>query len=153
MSGIGERLYQAVQRNDFNSALKALESGASANYVHVDEVRVARTSVPVLYEACENQNINLVELLLAHGADPNAEFDQSASWGSEHEPCLFGALSPSGPVKHPSVEIVRALLEGGADPNIPRVWRKNFNNEVFAIDRARGNQELIALLKKYGAGK
>ena len=153
MSGIDERLFRAVQRDDVDAAVEALKRGASANPIHIDEDTTVRDRIPVLYAACKKQNRKLVELLLAHGADPNAEFDQSASWGSEHEPCLFGALSPSGPVKHASVEIVRALLESGADPNIPRVWRENFDNEVFAIDRAWGNQELIALLTKYSAGK
>ncbi|PKB67191.1 MAG: hypothetical protein BZY81_05260 [SAR202 cluster bacterium Io17-Chloro-G4] len=153
MSGIDERLFQAVRTDDVDAAVAALKSGASANYIHVEEDTTVRDRVPVLYAACKKQNKELVELLLAHGADPNAEYDQSATWGSEHEPCLFGALSPSGPVKHPSAEIVRALLESGADPNVPRVWRENFNNEVFAINRAWGNQELIALLRAYGAGK
>ena len=48
MSGIGERLYQAIQRNDVNAALKALKSGASANYAQVDQDRIVKTSVPVL---------------------------------------------------------------------------------------------------------
>ncbi len=59
--------------------------------------------VPVLCAACKKQNRKLAELLLAHGADPNAEYDQRAVWGSEREPCLFAALE--------SAEIVRAMLE------------------------------------------
>ena len=117
---------------------------ASSRAVPKDVLRWIR-----VYEACEQKNKKLVELLLANGADPNAEYDQSASWGSEHEPCLFAALKPP----RASVQILRVLLEGGADPNIPRVWRENYDHEVTALSIAEnsGNRELVALLKEYGA--
>mgnify|MGYP001337490785 CR=1 FL=1 len=117
MSRADESLYQAVRRKDVDYALKALKSGASANYVYIDKTPTYTDCFPVLYTACKEKKKELVELLLAHGADPNAEFDQRAVWGSEHEPCLFAALDPH----RPSVDIVRVLLEGGADPNVPRV--------------------------------
>ena len=60
MSGIGEDLYQAAQRNDLNATLEALKSCTLANYAHIDEEPTDRTSVPVLYEACQMQNIKLV---------------------------------------------------------------------------------------------
>ena len=91
----------------------------------------------------------MIELLLAHGADPNAEYDERADWGSEHEPCLFAALEPD----RPSAQIVRLLLKGGADPNIPRVWREEWNHEVTVLDIAgdrRNRKELIALFRQYG---
>ncbi len=154
MSENNERLFRAVQRNDVKAALEALKSGASANYIHIDDKDPKVTDrTPVLYEACKEQNKELVELLLAHGADPNAEYDQSATWGSQHEPCLFAALTPPGLDRQPSTEIVRALLESGADPDIPRVWREERNNEVSTFGRAWGNPALMALLKRYSARK
>ena len=150
MSRFDEQLYQAVRRNDVNSASKALKSGASANYVHIDKDPSFTDCFPVLYAACQEKNKELVELLIAHGADPNAEFDRRAVWGSEHEPCLFPTLKS----ERPSVEVVRVLLEGGADPNIPCVWREEWNHEVTALHVAgisRNGEELIALLTQYGA--
>ena len=150
MSINDEQLYQAIRRNDVNSALEAIKSGGSANYVHIDKDPKFTDCFPVLYAACEEKNKELVELLIAHGAEPNAEFDQRAVWGSEHEPCLFAALKSD----RPSADIERLLLEGGADPNVPRVWREEWNHEVTALDIAgnRANQEeLVALLREYGA--
>ncbi|MBQ09947.1 MAG: hypothetical protein CMJ45_00145 [Planctomyces sp.] len=150
MSSADERLYQAVRRKDVDSASKALQNGASANYVHIDKKSTYTDCFPVLYAACQEKNKELVELLLAHGADPNAEFDQSAVWGSEHEPCLFAALNP----QRPSADIVRVLLKGGADPNLPRVWREEWSHEVSATYVAgirRNGEELLALLREYGA--
>lgn len=148
MSQIDEQLYQAVKRNDMDAALEALKSGASAKYMHVDRDPIGRTRIPALFAACKEQNIMLVELLLSHGANPNAEYDDSATYGSKHEPCLFAAL--------PSFEIVKALLESGADPNIPSVWREDRHNERTVIEAAWGDQaaqdnELVLLMKQYGA--
>jgi len=150
MSRADEQLYQAVRRNDVESALKALKSGASSNYVHVDKDPTYTDRFPVLYAACQEKNKELVELLIAHRADPNAEFDQRAVWGSEHEPCLFAALK----AERPSVDIVRVLLESGADPNVPRIWREESSHEVSAIYIAgisHNGDELIALLRQFGA--
>lgn len=150
MSRVDEQLYQAIRRNDVDSASKALQKGASANYVHIDEDPKYTDCFPVLYAACQEKNKELVELLIAHGADPNAEFDQRAVWGSEHEPCLFAALKS----ERSSAEIVKVLLEGGADPNIPSVWREEWSHEVSAIYVAsirRNGEEVIALLRQHGA--
>ena len=49
------------------------------------------------------------------------------------------------------IEIARALLEGGADPNIPSVWRENRSNGDSIINVVWGNPQLISLLKGYGA--
>ena len=51
----------------------------------------------------------------------------------------------------PHIGIVRALLEKGADPNIPAGWREASNNDTAALQAASGNEELIELLKQYGA--
>lgn len=150
MSTVDEQLYQAVRRDDVESALKALQRGASANYVHIDKESKYTDCFPVLYAACQKKSEKLVELLMAHGADPNAEFDQRAVWGSEHEPCLFAAIKSGCS----SVAIVKPLLEGGADPNIPSVWREEWSHEVSAIYVAsiRSNgEELIALSRQHGA--
>ncbi len=143
MDEIGKRLFRAVKHNEFDSALDLLGRGASANFVHLESSSNYNTKTPVLYVACQNENVALVELMLAHGADPNAEYDLRAVWGSEHEPCLFAAPT--------NYEITKALLENHADPNIPRIWREDRNNVVSIIARAWSNQEVVSLLREYGA--
>ena len=137
-----ERLYQAVQQDDVHAALAALEDGASANYVHLEGDSAWTESFPVLYVACEKKNRQLVDLLLAQGADANAKYSLRATWGSASTPCLLASL--------PSIEIVTALLEQGADPSIPG-WLEDNRTPQFALPNAWGNQELNDLLKHYGA--
>ncbi len=139
MSEVDERLYQAVEQNDLSVASEALENGASANYIHREgDSRTYDTCEAVLYVACKMRNKELVELLLAGGADPNAEYSENAVWGNSSIPCLYEAI--------PSIEIVRALLEKGANPNT-----LVFPYPRTALEAASGNQELIDLLKQYGA--
>ena len=75
-------------------------------------------------ERCEQ----IISLLLAHGAEPNATnvFGSTAL----HEACSFG-----------HVNIVRLLLEHGADPNIRDI------NKRSAFDEASNNPEILALLE------
>ncbi len=142
MSEVDERLYQAVEQNDLRAASKALEDGASANYIHRESERSVSTCEAVLYVACKMRNKELVELLLAGGADPNADYSEAAVWGNASIPCLYEAI--------PSIEIVRALLEKGANPNT-LVFPYEHSIARTALEAASGNQELIDLLKQYGA--
>ncbi len=43
--------------------MEALKGGASANYVHIDEDSIGKTSIPVLFGACKDRNLTLVETL------------------------------------------------------------------------------------------
>ena len=149
MSDVDEQLYQAVERGDVRAASEALGSGASANYIHLraDEDKHFGTMTyrtPVLYVACESKNEEMVDLLLAAGADPNGKHDENAWFGPRDKPCLHAAI--------PSVTIVRALLEKGADPNV-RVWYgEECARETALLDEVhQGHRELIALLKEHGA--
>jgi hypothetical protein len=78
MGAADEELYQAVKRGDIGSAAKALTVGADANYVYEDEDRSCQTRTPVLYLACERRDAAAVQILLAHGADPNCYRDERA---------------------------------------------------------------------------
>ena len=66
MSGNDERFFQAARPNDVDAAVAALESGASANYVHTYEDAAMRDRIPALHATCKKKNKKLVELLLAH---------------------------------------------------------------------------------------
>ena len=88
----------------------------------------------VLLDACKNGNIDLVKLLLAHGADVNAED------GNGDSPLLWAS-------SRGDTEIVKLLLVHGADVNI-----KNNNGETSLYwASSRGHTEIVKLLKQHGA--
>jgi hypothetical protein len=143
MSSVDEQLYEAVLRDDLLAARGALNLGACASYVHTDEKQWVRVETAVLFIACEKKNAEMVNLLLAHGANPNGERYEHAVWGSERDPCVFAAI--------PSEDIVKELLEKGADPNVPRASREDCHTEETALQAVQGNPELLRLLKQHGA--
>jgi ankyrin repeat protein len=153
MGDVNRELFEAVSRGDVRAAERALLSGASANYTHAESGPGWDTQTPVLYVACERRDRAAVELLLAHGAKTDAYQKDRAAWGSEDKPCLIAAF--------PSVEIVRLLLEKGANPNVSHGWREDCNNESSALRIAIGHawekkdgknyEEIVALLTQHGA--
>ncbi len=140
--GLDEQLFQAVERGDVEAARGALEGGADARYVRVERGDCFRTETPVLYLACKRHDRALVELLLAHGADPDASWTDRDSWFERHT-CLRAAM--------PSIELVTLLLDKGADPNLPSESGESCPSPTHALDDAKGNEELTALLRSRGA--
>ncbi|MDT4969591.1 MAG: hypothetical protein QOJ64_4328 [Acidobacteriota bacterium] len=108
--------------------------------MHHESDENSYSDTAVLYVACQKKNKDLVDFLLAAGADPNADYSLRAVWGNESTPCLLAAV--------PAIEIVKALLQKGADPNIPD-WVEGHPRSVVGF--ASGTQELIDLLKQDGA--
>jgi ankyrin repeat protein len=150
---VNRELFEAVSGGDVPAAERALLNGASARYVHVDDGPGCHCNTPVLYVACQRHDRSAVELLLAHGADPNVAEQERAAWGSHSDPCLIAAF--------PSADIVRLLLQKGANPNVCQEWREDCNNESSALQIAIGHarseeagnayQEIVALLTQHGA--
>ncbi|HEX8696701.1 MAG TPA: hypothetical protein VF746_30060 [Longimicrobium sp.] len=112
---------------------------------------------PALYVACKRHDVAMVELLLAHGASPDAEYEKRASGYFESEPCLHAAVASADyvgqwvrPTTEP-VEIARMLLEKGANLNVPYRDRDDCYREMSVLGSARGNPDLVALLERYGA--
>lgn len=139
---LGERLYAAVEKGDVESARAALGAGADARYVREESGDSFRVLTPVLYLACAKKHRDLVELLLAHGADPDACFSDEDSW-HQKDTCLRAAM--------PSLEIVTLLLERGADPNQPSEAGESCRTPTHALQDAAEHAELTALLKRHGA--
>lgn len=84
----------------------------------------------------------MVEALLKAGADPNGARRRDDSWGPVYMP-LRTALFYSW--RNEIEEIVRLLLEGGADPNLLRF------GELGAADFIRNAHPKLALLLESGA--
>jgi ankyrin repeat protein len=102
-----------------------------------------------LYVAVKRQDLEVVRVLISHGANPKAEISS-----------IFSPLAPqarkmtlgySATVLHIAVEkddlaIAEALLEAGADPN--RGDEKGKTPFEMALET--GNKEMIILLRKAG---
>jgi len=139
---LNERLFVAVESGDLESARAALAGGADARYAREESGDSFRVETPVLFIACTKKHPALVELLLAHGADPDACFKDDDSW-HQKDTCLRAAM--------PSLEIVTLLLERGADPNQPSEAGESCRSPTHCLKDAAENAELTALLKRYGA--
>jgi hypothetical protein len=147
MSGaeiLNERLFAAVEACDVEAARGALEEGADAAYVKLERGDGFSTEMPALFVACVRKSRALVELLLAHGANPDACRKDDESW-HEKETCLRAAM--------PSLELVALLLEKGADPNQPSESGESCRIATHALDDAGENAELTALLVRHGADR
>ena len=92
-----ERAFKAVQANDLKTLNKLLNEPGLANGTDV-------LGTPFLQLAVQDNRIDLTELLLEKGADPNVLNRVGMS------PLAFAARFGHG-------ECVRLLLEAGADPN------------------------------------
>jgi ankyrin repeat protein len=133
--GLDERLFVAVEKGDVESARAALAGGADARYVREESGDAFRVQTPVLYLACAKKNRGLVELLLAHGADPDACFMDDESW-HQKDTCLRAAM--------PSLEIVTLLLERGADPNQPSEAGESCRKQAADSRRQRSVKAILA---------
>lgn len=138
-------LIAAVAEGDAARVRQLLDHGASANAIDsltYPNVPAWHRDTPVLYAACRLQRADIVALLLAAGADPNAMLSAYENMLHEEVPALFMAF--------PSVAIVELLLAAGADPNKPRWQREDTSWERFPLGEAP-TEELKALLRRYGA--
>jgi len=92
-----------------------------------------------LRNAAAQGHLEIVKLLLAHGADPNLPEEGIAPRGH----ALYAAAANG------HLDIARLLLENGAFPNPP------VESSADALSRAiaQGNQPMIELLCSYGAAR
>lgn len=91
-----------------------------------------------LHEACVKRNLERVESLLGQGAEPNTQ--DNNSWTPLHEVAPY----PD------SILIVKALLENGANPNVPG---GDFNSTALHEAAAAGCADICRLLIQKGASK
>lgn len=123
-------LVESVKTNSIAGAAQHLQNGADPNVIEEDPF----FSNPILRTAVMNNNVEIVELLLLHGADPNAE-------DSKGDQILWRAVSTDNP------ELVALLLDAGADVHA-------INSEasaVLPIAVQKGNLEIVLMLLEAGA--
>jgi len=116
-----------VLQGDVTALRTVLEAGAGANHVDAD-------GMSALQVAVASKRRDVVELLLAHGADPNGP-SETAPLYLAREPSMIALLlerdaNPDWQTKNGEtaltfaahegdLEVVELLLAGGADPNVP----------------------------------
>ncbi|KAJ3539329.1 hypothetical protein NMY22_g4789 [Coprinellus aureogranulatus] len=107
-SGSGfSALQSACHRNFIDIVRILLEAGADPN-INNDE-----SYQPAIYSACMHQNLGMLILVLEKGADPNQSVRNSED--NDGIPVLYSWCSMPDPGFD---DVVRILLEYGANPNI-----------------------------------
>lgn len=138
------RLISAVEVGDLKVARDALEAGASANATRdLKDEFSCTSSTPALYTACARADAPMVQLLLGKGADPNMLFRRRGMVDFETRSCLIAAM--------PHVDIVRMLLNAGADPDLGSSWGEDRTTETSPLSHAHGNPVVVSLLRARGA--
>jgi ankyrin repeat protein len=136
-AGVTAALIMAANANDTATARLLIEKGASAKAKGL-------ASFTALIGAAGNGNAELVKLLLANGADVNAQSDpvfETVRKGNLE----IGSLSPLIlAVNTPSPETVRLLLDAGANVNARDV--RGMTPLMLAVASDHANEKIVRML-------
>jgi ankyrin repeat protein len=131
-------LGKASYIGELEIARQMLDAGADANaLMKTGSGPSTGINAPVLLEAVMGNNSEIVELLIAHGADVN-----QAEMYQDRTP-LHGAAWFN------NAEIVQILLDNGADPNAPSSFEEGETPLFFAV--RNGSTEAAQALLDGGA--
>jgi len=122
-------LYNAILVNDIDKVSKLLKDSADANYVYTSKNPEAKISM--LTAAVNKKSINMVKLLLEHGADVNFRDSFNVP------PILYAASTGSK-------ALVELLLTHGADINA----NDGQGNNVLTAAKESKNTALINFVKE-----
>jgi uncharacterized protein len=124
---------------DFDAAVRLGDVQKVRQFLSRGDVNQSRRSRDLLTNAIYTKSAGIVELLLKHGANPN----QTPTYS--REPPVYTACMPAWS----NTEIVRLLLDYGADPN-----GKKYKPLVIAKKNNKPNKtEIVELLLRAGASE
>lgn len=116
------KLLDAVKSRDVALVSQLLDEGADPNQTDIPPSRawsfLEITAHRPIYYACANGDLEIVKLLIDHGA--TVDYQDNTGWSP-----LRGVLFR---YDANDIEIVKLLLENGADPE----WMESGNNSIFA---------------------
>ena len=127
-----------VVKSNYTITKLLIKAGADVNYVGVEN----GTKVPLLSDVVSLGNVNVLELLLSNGANPNCE--RVLADGSRRSPLLDSI------VEWPNNAIASILINAGADVN----YIGNFNGAkvpVLSYAICKSNVDSLKLLLSNGA--
>lgn len=130
-AGGSDALFRAVRRDDVDVVRYLIGAGARIN-------RPSDCESP-LAVAAEGEKIELVQLLLEHGADPNLG---SSSMFESNTVLQLAARTGS-------LDIVKLLIEAGADVNAPASCP--FSETALQAASSQGHEQVVACLLESGA--
>src|SRR5262245_54137992 len=112
-------LAQDVERDDDRSVRRAIESGEATPDTRVPIAEYGEPGVPILALAARAGSVRVVRLLVSLMADPNAKTPLGET------PLMLASFFPNvsgefgAPTSRAHIEIVRALVEAGAELENP----------------------------------
>lgn len=133
---MSDELFTAIDQHDINLVAKLLAEGADPNNHHTQPPEW-RPLGAAIEEIEFGGAVEIVQLLLKHGADVNA-------------PYINSKLTPLHAAMFvENLEVLELLLKAGADPNA--LSDEDRSPLRFAVER--DNLEMAALFLQYGAAK
>ena len=133
-----EKLSSAVRSNHLDFIKNCLKQGAKVK-------NEAGGENPLLVTASIYNHLEIIKLLLDHGADINAagENNMTALHFRVHIHLVDQATGASSEELERSYSVIRFLLDSGAD-----IYHRNTGGQT-AIDLAEDNEQILKLLKSY----
>ncbi len=128
-------VFQAIEMHSLRQLAVLLEHGSDPNQIRSSFVRLRPLHAAVI-AAETGGTLDLIKLLLSHGADINQTY-----------PDIGGATPLLCSLFNDQLEAARLLLDSGADPNI----RGDEGDSALRWSVEVGNHEMAALLLSKGA--
>lgn len=134
--------FEAADKGDLDTLKTLIHSQREANWKH------PRFGLVLLDNAVNRNDIDMLLFLLDQGANPNAliECDQLIAWPSDvGDGMYFSPLASA--ISDGRVEILAALLDAGADLNLPKWIDDESGERMTCRDALNDSPDLLAAIE------